>query len=202
MARARREPATGCTTAASDGPPVPTPTSGFTTLAPCTSWSYWRMIHSLLARFGWARSAHVVSRSRGPTPMPLPAAGTCAALHAASHTASRVGIGTPSCRKWVSSEPTSVPCHIRRMVPSAEPNSPRSQSSTPCATQMARSRSTLAGGTESTMRSCASEIQISVGLRPSYFTGARSRCTVAPTSLPISPMALEKPPAPQSVVPL
>ena len=202
MASARREPGTGCTTAASDGPPLPTPTSGLMTLPPCTSWSYCRMIHSLLAMFGCERSAQVVSRSRGPTPRPFPGAGNCEALHAASHTASRVGIGTPSCRKCVSSAPTSVPCQYKRIMPSLVPNSPRSQSSTPCARHTARRRSNLPGGTESTMRSCASEIQISVGLRPSYFTGARSRLTVAPTSLPISPTALENPPAPQSVVPL
>ena len=49
------------------------------------------------------------------------------------------------------------------------------------------------------MRSCASLIQISTGLRPAYFSGARSSQTSAPTSSPISPTALEKPPAPQSV---
>ena len=39
---------TGVTTAASPGPSFADPTRGLITLAPCTSWSYWRMIHSLL----------------------------------------------------------------------------------------------------------------------------------------------------------
>ena len=38
----------GRTTAASDGPSLPTPTSGLMTLPAWTSWSYCRMIHSLL----------------------------------------------------------------------------------------------------------------------------------------------------------
>ena len=40
------EPSTGITTAASDGPSFATPTSGLTTLPPCTSWSYCRITHS------------------------------------------------------------------------------------------------------------------------------------------------------------
>ena len=49
MTTPRRESSTGRTTAASLGPSLWTPTSGLMTLPPCTSWSYWRMIHSLLA---------------------------------------------------------------------------------------------------------------------------------------------------------
>ncbi len=52
------------------------------------------------------------------------------------------------------------------------------------------------------MRSWASEIQISVYERPSYFSGTRSSQTSAPIFSPISPTALEKPPAPQSVTAL
>ena len=52
------------------------------------------------------------------------------------------------------------------------------------------------------MRSWASEIQISVYDKPEYFSGARSSHTTAPIDSPISPTALEKPPAPQSVMAL
>ena len=45
----RRDDSTGRSTAASLGPSLATPTSGLITLPPCTSWSYWRMTHSLLA---------------------------------------------------------------------------------------------------------------------------------------------------------
>jgi hypothetical protein len=41
------EPRTGMMTAASEGPSFATPTSGFTTLQLCTSWSYCRITHSL-----------------------------------------------------------------------------------------------------------------------------------------------------------
>ena len=40
--------ATGTITAASPGPSSAAPTSGLITVRACTSWSYWRMIHSLL----------------------------------------------------------------------------------------------------------------------------------------------------------
>jgi hypothetical protein len=50
------------------------------------------------------------------------------------------------------------------------------------------------------MRSCASEIQTSVADSPSYLSGTASRSTVAPSCAPISPTALERPPAPQSVI--
>ena len=47
-ARPRYEPRTGKMTAASPGPSSHQPTSGLMTVRPCTSWSYWRTIHSLL----------------------------------------------------------------------------------------------------------------------------------------------------------
>ena len=50
------------------------------------------------------------------------------------------------------------------------------------------------------MRSCASEIQISVYDRPAYFSGALVELHLAPSSSPISPTAELKPPAPQSVM--
>ena len=61
MATALRLPSTGRSTAASPGPSSVTPTSGLTTLPPCTSWSYWRMIHSLRATLGAARIFSSVS---------------------------------------------------------------------------------------------------------------------------------------------
>ena len=44
----RAEPRTGTMTAASPGPSSLAPTKGLTAVRPCTSWSYWRTIHSLL----------------------------------------------------------------------------------------------------------------------------------------------------------
>ena len=51
----RRLASTGRSTAASPGPSLVAPTSGLTTLPPCTSWSYWRMTHSLLHTFSEPR---------------------------------------------------------------------------------------------------------------------------------------------------
>ena len=51
----RRLSNTGRNTAASPGPSFATPTSGFNTLPPCTSWSYWRITHSLLHTFSEPR---------------------------------------------------------------------------------------------------------------------------------------------------
>ena len=51
----RRLVSTGRSTAASLGPSLTTPTSGLITLPACTSWSYWRMIHSLLQTFSEPR---------------------------------------------------------------------------------------------------------------------------------------------------
>ncbi len=77
---------------------------------------------------------------------------------------------------------------------------PMTVASTPFGARTApRTRPTSSRGTARTIRSWASEIQISVYESPSYFSGARSSQTSAPISSPISPTALEKPPAPQSV---
>ncbi len=209
MPTPRDEPAFGAITDASPGPPAPGPTSGFTTLVPCTSWSYWRMIHALLAMFGCdssARSASAIdsaapTRGISPPSAVAPARPECSRAHSGSHAASRVGIGMPPCRNPQSSRPTSVPCQRRMISRVGVPKVPSSQHSTPWSAQIARTRAICAGGTASTMRSCASLIHTSVGDRPSYLVGARSRCTSAPISEPISPTALENPPAPQSVRP-
>ena len=79
-------------------------------------------------------------------------------------------------------------------------NSPRSVASTCSAAQSALSAGHFSGGTARTIRSWASEIQISVYESPSYLSGARSRSTSAPSSAPISPTAELNPPAPQSVI--
>ena len=54
--------------------------------------------------------------------------------------------------------------------------------------------------TATTMRSCASLSQTSHGRRPGYFSGAPARSTSAPTPSAISPIADDRPPAPQSVI--
>ena len=58
----------------------------------------------------------------------------------------------------------------------------------------------FSGGTARTIRSWASEIQISVYESPSYFSGARLELDLGAESRPISPTAELKPPAPQSVI--
>ena len=59
---------TGRSTAASPGPSLAAPTSGFRTLPPCTSWSYWRITHSLLHTFSEPRifREHVGVVAAGP----------------------------------------------------------------------------------------------------------------------------------------
>ena len=193
--------ATGCTTAASPGAPC-SPTSGLITLPPCTSWSYWRMIQALLAMLGCDNNAFSVSVNPFEGAVDVGATGPCSAAHAGSHTASRVGMGMASSRNSVEMRPISVPCHSSTRSRVGVPKVPSSHISTPCSLASARNAAMRAGDTASTMRSCASLIHTSVGVRPAYFSGARSRCTVAPSMRPISPTALENPPAPQSVTPL
>jgi len=53
----RRDLSRGRNTAASLGPSSVIPVSGLTTLPPCTSWSYCRMTHSLLATLSEPRIA-------------------------------------------------------------------------------------------------------------------------------------------------
>ena len=56
------------------------------------------------------------------------------------------------------------------------------------------------GAVATTILSCASDIQISQGDNPWYFNGALERSTLTPVSSPISPIAEENPPAPQSCI--
>ena len=72
--------------------------------------------------------------------------------------------------------------------------------STPCCAHNVRSSSHCCGSTASTIRSCASDNQISHGARPGYFSGACVSSTRAPTPSAISPIAEDNPPAPQSVI--
>ena len=69
----RVDPRTGRTTAASPGPSSRSPTSGLITVRACTSWSYWRMIHSLLQTSQCCKSA---SRSARKVRAGGPAQGT------------------------------------------------------------------------------------------------------------------------------
>src|SRR5437764_1778675 len=66
MTTPRRLDNTGRSTAASLGPSLAMPTNGLMTLPPCTSWSYWRMTHSLLATFSDPRIASSVSPASIP----------------------------------------------------------------------------------------------------------------------------------------
>ncbi len=60
----------------------------------------------------------------------------------------------------------------------------------------------FSGGTASTMRSCASDSQISQGARPGYFRRTLFNSTSQPSLDAISPTAEDRPPAPQSVMSL
>ena len=97
-----------------------------------------------------------------------------------------------------SSATSSVPARTRR-TPSPV-NVPSTVASTPCRAQRATTSSACAGGTASTIRSCASLSQISHAASPGYFSGARRTSTSAPTCSAISPTADDSPPAPQSVM--
>ena len=107
--------------------------------------------------------------------------------------------GRPSCRKAIGSSATTRASKRTRKVQSpvkvpSTLSSTSHRSASPC------SSGRLPGGTASTMRSCASEIQISQGASPAYLSGALARSTSTPSFSPISPTADEKPPAPQSVM--
>ena len=97
----------------------------------------------------------------------------------------------------VRSTSTSSPCFTTSCPVSVK--RPITVASTSSAAKRRSSSASCSGGTESTMRSWASLIQTSTGFRPSYLRGAFSSHTSAPMSAPISPTALENPPAPQSV---
>ena len=74
--------------------------------------------------------------------------------------------------------------------------------STSSAAHMANRAGRCAGGTAMTMRSWASESQISHGCNPAYLSGTVVSSTRAPVCSPISPIADDSPPAPQSVMAL
>src|SRR5436190_15368287 len=116
-----------------------------------------------------------------------------------AYTASRITGGRPSCRKCMSRRPTSSSWNLSTSC-CVSVNLPITVASTPSEQHRCSKASQLPGGTERTIRSCASEIQISVYESPEYLSGALSSQTSAPDSAPISPTALENPPAPQSVI--
>ena len=87
----------------------------------------------------------------------------------------------------------------KRPLPS---NVPTAVASTSSAAQQANKAAKCWGGTAITMRSCASESQISHGCKPAYFKGTCDNSTRAPVCSPISPIADDNPPAPQSVMAL
>src|SRR5262249_50353120 len=118
-----------------------------------------------------------------PTPPPLRGVGGASLLVSpppfveegpgvgGTHVACRTTSGRPWCRKGLSRSATSCcwknncsrPVASNRQITVASPSS---------LAQKARSACQFASGTASTMRSWASEIQISVYDNPSYFSGA------------------------------
>ena len=107
--------------------------------------------------------------------------------------------GRPSWRNAVSRSSTTSPPWRTTRRPSPV-NAPRSASSTPWRSQRARSSASRSGGTATTIRSWASDSQISHGARPGYLSGTAVSSTSAPTPSAISPTADDSPPAPQSVI--
>ena len=108
--------------------------------------------------------------------------------------------GRPSCRNAVARSSTTAPPWRTTRRPSPV-NAPRSASSTPWRSQRRlRARPARSGGTATTIRSWASDSQISHGARPGYFSGAAVSSTSAPMRSAISPTAEDSPPAPQSVI--
>src|SRR3954463_12865634 len=94
MAIPAHDPSTGMTTAASDGPSFATPTSGLTTLPPCTSWSYWRVTHSFEQTEYDERMARSAELGAGSAEPEDRAAG-CRFSFRVPHSAFRVTTGRP-----------------------------------------------------------------------------------------------------------
>ena len=112
--------------------------------------------------------------------------------------ACKVFCGMPSCKSSSANCPTSLLPYRNSSRPESS-NSPSTKASTFCDSHTFSSLAQFSFGTPNTMRSCASLNQISQGCNPGYFSSARSSWTFAPKPSLISPTALEKPPAPQSV---
>ena len=106
--------------------------------------------------------------------------------------------GMPSCNNSSANCPTDFSPYQNSSRPESV-NSPSTTASTSWPAQISSKRSRFSAGMAKTMRSCASDSQISQGFKPGYLSGARSRYTTAPSPSLISPTALENPPAPQSV---
>src|SRR5262245_14538965 len=155
------------------------------------------MTHSLLATFNdESRLSNIALKSdRGSGDS------ECVAGDKDRYVACRSTLGRPSCRKCISSRPTDVPLYFNSSL-LVGTKRPITVASTFSIVASACSRGHLYSGTARTSRSGAALIQISVYERASYFSGAVSSHTSAPISAPISPTALEKPPAPQSVTAL
>ena len=110
--------------------------------------------------------------------------------------------GRPSCRNvGVEVEHDRARRGARRSTPSPVNVPSDGRSSTPW---RSHSRLQLRPGARRrrrrTMRSWASLSQISHGARPGYLSGASARSTSAPMPSAISPIADDRPPAPQSVI--
>ena len=133
-----------------------------------------------------SRRPHGACPACGPAP---------AAWRSSAAAAGRRG-GTRSSRSSTTSPPWRT---TRRPSPV---NVPRSASSTPWRSQRSCSASRCAGGTATTIRSWASDSQISHGASPGYLSGTTFSSTSAPTPSAISPTADDSPPAPQSVIAL
>src|SRR3989338_554621 len=146
---------TGLATAASDGPSLAAPTSGLTTDAAWTSWSYCLIIHSLLQTFQLDKILNKeIDRSLGHEKR----GSFCFTL---CHCARLTTFGNPSCKNSISRSQTVWPLYRSSSLLSFL-NSPIIVASTSSPLNTFNSALTFLRGTASIILSCASDIHISV----------------------------------------
>ena len=170
---------------------------------PCTSWSYWRTTQCFDAMLGCASSFNSNPSTSLPTSTPSTFDLRCSTP---LHTASRVGIGMPSCRNAIDSRPTSLAVvvehqrRIARVVGHAEV--PRSQNGTlfrvahrPQCVEMLWGH----GEDHALLRFADPDLGVAQAL---VLERGAVEVDIGADFSPISPTALENPPAPQSVIAL
>ncbi len=181
-------------TAASLGPSLTTPVRGLTTLPPWTSWSYWRTTDSLLQML---RRESIAFRA---PPRSGGSGKSGSGWRGGVQTARRFICGRPSWRKDISIRRRSLPrsgCGTSPNPYSGRARSPR----TSIFRARQRNSSIFAGSTARVIRSWDSEMRISQGFSPGYFSGAFFRSSSQPPERrAVSPTEEERPPAPLSVI--
>src|SRR3989338_3611472 len=140
---------------ASPGPSFPTPTRGFKTLWPWTSWSYCLMTHSLLQTFQLER---IFNKSLVKFSLPLFSRSLCIGL---DHSAFLSNMGIPSCKNSISMSHTTFPLYLNLSL-LFEVKHPTTTASTSSFLKISISSFRFSLETERIILSWASDIQISV----------------------------------------